>query len=307
MLTDENDCITGAAKTHDYRNRGGVVASGVFLPDSAPLSFQDRATLWNTAERAENRKNSRVAREAVIALPHEMDDPQRQQLTERFAWYLVKRYGVAVDCAVHRPDKDADRRNHHAHFMFTTRVVTAAGLGVKTRALDDKHRGKDEIEHMRQTWERLCNEALAAAKLSVRVDRRSLAARGIHRLPEPKQGKQATARSRRNQPSKAGAERQAVRAYNGAVMRCKADEQAIRVNRDKQTLRRIRREKKNAAQWLFAKAAEIARTVNRKRKEGRLFQAWHKAEYGDTHQAYGMTVGITGAAAISNFTGYQLE
>ena len=301
-LTDENDCRTGEVKTHDYRNRGGVVAHGVLLPPEALPALRDRQALWNAAEAAETRKNSRVAREAVIALPHELNDEQRHQVTRKFAVYLVKHYGVAADYAIHRPDKDADERNHHAHIMFTTRVMTAAGLGHKTRVLDDKHRGKEQIEHMRQTWERLCNEALAEASLTQRVDRRSLAARGIHRLPEPKQGAQATARSRRNQPSKAGAERQAVRAYNGVVMRCKADERRIQVKKDKATLRRLRREKKNVVQWLKAKTALIMKQLARKPLTGQLQQAWHHTNHGnDIQQGYDIT------APQPQFAGYKLE
>jgi hypothetical protein len=262
-LQDLKDCVTGKAKIHDYRNRGGVIDSGIIAPDHTPPSLRDRASLWNAAESAENRKNSRIAREAVIALPHELTDEQRKNLTESFALYLVARYGVAVDYAIHRPDKKGDQRNHHAHIMFTTRIMTAAGLGAKTRALDDKHQGGEEIEAIRQEWERLCNAALAAANIAQRVDRRSLAARGVHRIPEPKQGKQGTARTRRRKPSKAAAERIAVKAYNAAVERLKPSARRKQVRKDKATLR----------------TAQILRETAQAQQQSMLCHAWHTTTF----------------------------
>jgi len=48
---------------------------------------------------------------------------------------------------IHRPvaGDGHDPRNHHAHLLFTTREVTKDGLGAKTRILDDKERGPQEI------------------------------------------------------------------------------------------------------------------------------------------------------------------
>ena len=73
-LIDRCDFFTKEKRWHDYTRRSGVVASGIILPDDAPASLQDRQALWNAQERAENRKNSRVAREAVVSLPHELTD-----------------------------------------------------------------------------------------------------------------------------------------------------------------------------------------------------------------------------------------
>ncbi|MHA4875466.1 MobA/MobL family protein, partial [Enterococcus faecium] len=79
------------------------------------------AELWNQAEAAENRKNSQVARELLVALPHELTDAQRRELVDGIAGALVERYGVAAEAAIHRPGREGDERNHHAHIMFTTR------------------------------------------------------------------------------------------------------------------------------------------------------------------------------------------
>ena len=141
-MIDDCDFFTKEKRVHDYSRRKGVVASGVILPEGAPVSFADRQTLWTAQERAENKKNSRIAREAVIALPHEMTDAERKELVITYADHIKNRYGVACDYAIHRADKGGDNRNDHAHIMFTTRRVAAEGLGEKTRELDDRKQGK---------------------------------------------------------------------------------------------------------------------------------------------------------------------
>ena len=246
-LTDHCDYVTKSRKAHDYQRKGGVVVSGVIVPEDTPLALADRQALWNAQERAETRKNSRVAREAVIALPHELNDQQRHEVVRQYAKTIMQRYGVACDYAIHRPAKGGDERNHHAHILFTTRRITAEGFGEKTRELDDKQQGAEEVTYLRQTWEQHCNAALATAQKVIRVDCRSLHAQGIQRLPEPKQGAIATRRERQGKSSHAGQERRAVKAYNGSL-KGKAAQQHIRQARI--ALWRRRRRHKPVIPWL---------------------------------------------------------
>lgn len=177
------DPVTG--KQHNYSNRKDIAAQGVVAPEAWA---EDRQALWSAAEAAETRKNSVVAREALVSLPHELDDAQRASLVAGFAAWLSARYGVAVDYGIHRPDHHGgDARNHHAHMLMTTRSVTADGFGAKTRSLDDRKSG--EIDRIREAWERHCNDALADAGSGERVDRRSLKDREIQAEPQPKMGK----------------------------------------------------------------------------------------------------------------------
>ena len=104
---------------HDYTRRRGVVTTGIITPDGQGC---ERNALWNGAEAAEKRKDARTAREWVLALPAELTDAQRKELTERFSRSLAERFGVAVDFAIHRPGKEGDQRNHHAHVLTTTRT-----------------------------------------------------------------------------------------------------------------------------------------------------------------------------------------
>jgi len=190
---------------HRYEKRHGVVKAFILMPLYAPERFQDRLTLWNTAEEAETRKNSRVAREVIIALPYELNTLERESLTRDMAAYLVEKYRVAVDVAIHSPcEGDGhDPRNHHAHLLFTTRELTQEGLGVKTRILDDKITGPQQIEIIREVWEALANDALSRAGHSdVSIDRRTLEAQGIERIPQIHEGKASTYAEELNRASR---------------------------------------------------------------------------------------------------------
>lgn len=182
MLHDER-----RGHTHRYHNRKGVVASFIITPPQAPEITRNRVTLWNAVEAAETRKNSRVAREIILALPHELPAPAREALTRDMALWLVERYNVAVDTSLHSPvaGDGHDPRNHHAHLLFTTREITKDGLGKKTRILDDREQGPQEVELIRTIWETLANDALEQAGLThAKIDRRTLDDQGIDRIPQ---------------------------------------------------------------------------------------------------------------------------
>lgn len=141
----------------DYTHRRGVADGFLVLPDHAPQ--WTRSQLWDEAEQAEKRCNSVVAREVLIALPHEMPVDARRKAVEGLAGFLVGRYGVALDAALHAPKIGHDERNHHAHILMTTRRLTAQGLGEKTRELDDKTTGPLEIEAIRAAWASILSDA----------------------------------------------------------------------------------------------------------------------------------------------------
>jgi hypothetical protein len=175
---------------YDHSERTDVVHREIVLPEklaAAPPEWaRDRSSLWTEAERAERQRNSRVAREFTIALPHELDAEPRAQLAVRFARELVARYGVAIDVAVHQPRADGDDRNHHAHLLATTRTAEENGLGAKTgldarRSLEFQ---SSEFRAVRALWAGLANEALREAGREERIDSRSLREQGIDREPQ---------------------------------------------------------------------------------------------------------------------------
>jgi hypothetical protein len=189
----------GTSEVFDYSSRGDVLHKEIVLPadlaDRADMAWaQDRGTLWNAAEHAGRRCNSRLAREWLVFLPPELSPDQRLQLAQNFAHELADRYRAAVDVCVHRPRPGADPRNHHAHLLMTTREVSPDGLGPRTHLeISGRERylkgiagsSRDEYLALRVRWSELTNEALGRAGLSHRVDHRSLKDRGLNREATP--------------------------------------------------------------------------------------------------------------------------
>jgi ATP-dependent exoDNAse (exonuclease V) alpha subunit len=191
------DARTG--KTYDHSDRRDVMHKEIVLPskfaDAEMAWARDRASLWGAAESAETRKNARVAREYLVALPVELSPAERTELVRSFSQELTDRYGFAVDFAVHAPRDfpGSDPRNFHAHLLATTREVTLEGLGAKTTLdMNDGKRGElglkpaiHELLHVRARWATVTNEALEKAHIAQRIDHRSLEAQGIDREPRP--------------------------------------------------------------------------------------------------------------------------
>jgi MobA/MobL family len=185
-------------EVYDYRRRQGVATSFTCLPTGAPAWASDPERLWNAAERAERRINSTLARECELALPSGVSRKAREGIARDFAEQLVERYGVAVTVAIHEPSWRGDQRNHHAHILFTTRRMEPYGLGEKTRILDARKTGPQEVSHLREFACGLINEALAEAGLAERVDHRSFVDRGIDHAPSEHLGPMASAIERRD-------------------------------------------------------------------------------------------------------------
>jgi hypothetical protein len=85
-------------------------------------------------EAGEKRKDARLAREFVLALPAEATPEQRQQIAVHYADWLSSEYGCAVHVALHKPDgwrrnehRSADAiKNYHAHLTATDREWVGA-------------------------------------------------------------------------------------------------------------------------------------------------------------------------------------
>lgn len=181
----------------DYRRKRGVEVTELVLPAGSPEWAAERPQLWNQAELAENRKNSTVAREFVVALPNEISPEERLRLTRVFTRELVERYGVAADIAIHAPHRQGDQRNWHAHILCSTRRLTPEGFTEKTRVLDSAKTGSEEIKYCRELWAVLVNGALERAGQQERVDHRSHAERGLGTLPTVHEGPRVRNMARR--------------------------------------------------------------------------------------------------------------
>ena len=108
---------------HDYTRKQGLVWQQVFLPEYAPAEWQDRAVLWNAVEETEKTKDSRLAREFVVALPIELGKDEWQFLVSDFIREQFVSDGMSADCAIH----DTDGHNPHAHILLTVRPLDEHG------------------------------------------------------------------------------------------------------------------------------------------------------------------------------------
>ena len=133
--------------SHDFTQKRGIAHTEIMLPENAPPEFADRQTLWNAVERAEKRKDARLAREIVIALPNELSPDEHINLVREYVGDSFVSHGMIADVAIHSGhraahDKDPSDieaehdimispNNPHAHIMLTDRPVGKRGFEPK--------------------------------------------------------------------------------------------------------------------------------------------------------------------------------
>ncbi len=108
---------------HDYTRKQGLIYQEVMLPPMAPLEWNDREQLWNAVEETEKTKDSRLAREFVVALPVELDKNSNISLLQDFIQNNFVDMGMCADFAIH----DTDGHNPHAHILLTVRPLNENG------------------------------------------------------------------------------------------------------------------------------------------------------------------------------------
>ena len=108
---------------HDYTKKQGLVWQEVFLPEYAPQEWKDREQLWNAVEEVETAKDSRLAREFVVALPIELNREEQIALLQDFIREQFVSDGMCADAAIH----DTDGHNPHAHILLTVRPLDERG------------------------------------------------------------------------------------------------------------------------------------------------------------------------------------
>ena len=108
---------------HDYTKKQGLVWQGVFLPEYAPQEWQNREKLWNAVEEVETAKDSRLAREFIVALPIELSREEQIELLQEFIREQLVADGMCADAAIH----DTDGHNPHSHILLTVRPLDEHG------------------------------------------------------------------------------------------------------------------------------------------------------------------------------------
>jgi ATP-dependent exoDNAse (exonuclease V) alpha subunit len=212
-LTDER---TGEIK--DFRRKDGLIFSGIYAPKDAPEWTQDRGELWNRAEAAEKRKDSTIARNYEIALPHELNEQQQRYLIQDFIKENFTRKGYVADLSFHAPDKDSDNRNFHAHILVTDRRIEADGFAPNKSERQLKSNGrKGDLKNLRESWERHGNRYLERHGFEPSLDRRTLEAQGIDREPTRHKGANVSAMEKKGIKTDRGEQARQVEARNSEL------------------------------------------------------------------------------------------
>lgn len=187
---------------HDYTRKQGVIHTEMIPPKNINIDEISRENLWNLSEQSEKRKDARVAREFVIALPHEISRERQVEVAKEFSQYLSNKYEVIADLAIHEPSKEGDDKNVHAHIMITTRKIAvdkeskAVSLTEKsTLELSNSKRKslglkttQDDIKEIREKWADMANSALKKEGFKVRIDHRSYADQKKEQIPTKHEG-----------------------------------------------------------------------------------------------------------------------
>ena len=152
--------------------------------ENVPVDDIGDAPAWIDRQEALDRKNARVIDKIRIALPRELDEQQRAELLRSFCQDIT---GGRVPwyAGIHQSGEDA--HNPHAHIVVRDRDIET-GKRVLKWSDSPRDRAKEglvpnAVEHIRERWEALANDALARAGHDARIDRRTLEAQGIDREP----------------------------------------------------------------------------------------------------------------------------
>jgi len=169
------------------------------------------AMFWEASDEFE-RVNGTAYRELEVSLPRELPLAQQVELARQLAREACgDRH--AFSFAIHHAKASDGSMNPHVHLQFSERVDDGIerdrqhyfkrankkepekGGCVKDRSWQASKRGKQKVAEsserlleIRQSWETMCNKALAEFGSDARIDHRSNEARGIASAPHPKVG-----------------------------------------------------------------------------------------------------------------------
>ncbi|WP_448208518.1 MobA/MobL family protein [Azospirillum sp. sgz302134] len=197
------DAAVGAAKAHiDYITRSSalteIVAVGAVPEHGTPVGRLRAFAKAEIDRKAASRSNARVLDKIVVAIPYEVPDVRRGELLRAFVLELAG-VDTATDLgeAVALAAVHGDPANPHAHLALMDGKEPKAAARRRAKATGAQRvrqrdvfrlSEKNAVERVRETWERVANRVLEDLGVPTRIDRRSLEARGIARIPTAHEG-----------------------------------------------------------------------------------------------------------------------
>ena len=236
-------------RAFDFTRKEDVIYSNVLTPDDAPAWASNRQALWNKVEQAEKRKDARLARDIIAALPRDLSREQQIALVNEFVRQEFTNQGMVADVNIHEKDASDGGRNPHVHIMLTTRNLDGDGFASKKeKSWDGEFKGYgfgkgETVEHWRAAFEKLSNEYLEDAGADSRVSLKSYHAQGIDKIPQKHLGYEAANLEKRGKETIRGDENRHIWHTNtvAAMARPIQEEQHIALHTTKVVARLVDR------------------------------------------------------------------
>ncbi|MDJ0718057.1 MAG: MobQ family relaxase [Prochloraceae cyanobacterium] len=269
-------------QTFDYRYKGQADHCQILAPSNAKSWVYDRQLLWNKVEASEGRKDSQLAREINVALPVELSKDEKIQLGLSFVKNQYVSKGMVADVAFH----DLDSHNPHFHVMLTTRQLEGEGFAsTKEKAWRPDFAYRKAFTNLlvieRAAWQDYANAALEKAGRVERIDRRTLSAQGVDRLPQIHLGPQVVAMEKKGIRTATGDEYRRIDSVNAEIaklqikldinrhqiqaekeletLRIKKQTEELRKQREQERKRQLEEKKRRQLEQKIQKLIEEAR------------------------------------------------
>jgi Ti-type conjugative transfer relaxase TraA len=192
-----------------YKGRcENLLSHEIILPKGVDDAFKDPKYLWNSVEKFEKRKDSKVGIDFLLALPDDkvISNDERIEMAREFSkkYFVSKGYGVQIN--VHPPSRqknytdnpeesEKNERNYHAHILITPRQFREDGRTFSKKKVNDlgpEIRGNNHFAfngiEWPKIWTQFQNEYFQNKGLDLRVDQSGLVSQ-IHLGPVRMRGK----------------------------------------------------------------------------------------------------------------------
>lgn len=181
----------------NYTRKKEVTHTAIVAPVGAPEWALDKATLFDEVE-LEQRINSQLLREVIVAIPRELNHDQQVSLLHDYVQSQFISLSMVAHISLH-----SKPGNPHAHILLTLRDLDNASddaptwsrFGIKRRDWNSKA----NIHKWREAWATACNKSLEMAGSTEHIDHRSNEARGIDAPPTVHVGRRTPWNSQQHQ------------------------------------------------------------------------------------------------------------
>ena len=198
---------------HDFTRKKGLVWQQIFLPEYAPVEWQERAVLWNAVEENEKTKDSRLAREFVVN-PHAHIMLTVRPLDENGKWqYKTEKEYLCIKDGEERGFTAAEFKTAQADGwekqyqykvgkkkMYMTpsaaekygyervnKYPKSTKYG-RQNPVSERWNSDEQLVLWRAAWADVTNRYLERAGIDQRIDHRSYAERGLDEQPTIHEG-----------------------------------------------------------------------------------------------------------------------